>query len=956
MSGRGPLYACAGVARSFATANWLGATMIVLGLGLFFPSATKASHRAQLGLGHRDPAVATDAARALQSEVTGTITTDGTPVTKTISTPGDTITLTFYDYPGNSVSLKMSGTLAAYSIVRILGQPDQNGNTPTIATAQFRNEFVDKTLLPSDHGPVGGIYKITITPPSNQPTGTGTFRLWDVPADNPGTMTIGGAAETMTISTPGQNAYRTFEGEEGQLIFVKFSGSFVYYDSVKVCRGVGFCQDPTKVVASTTFGAGYVADRVSLPARDTYTIYLDPWGPMGETGNATFQIYPVPPDESGTIAVNGSSQVMAVSNYGRRSERLFAGFPGQQVKLSWQNVSMYYYAAIHILDPNGTSIGALTIYGGGTLSRTLSMQGTYKVWLDPPGTFTGNINVTLTGTPGGAMRIVGLADVGETLFAQASFPTPPADEPPTYQWQRCDPMGASCTSPNETTPSYVVRPEDLGQTVRVEVTARNAQGATTLRSTAVRILDTVQSVALRFRPYLLFDLGERWRPLDVPYFLDELLDDGTDHRLCDPAGNCLHSPALSDLASPYKVLDINGTTGNASSFQTPSHLCYKAPGGQDCDKGSYSAIYYEPTRDPALGYLYLDYWFFYRYNDDPIFPEGNHEGDWEGLTVVVDPTGPPNNTGGPVASYVLYATHDENTWSAYLGAPETTHAEGYVAQGTHATYPDPCRPAYGDYCGPFEVSYDGLSPWGRNDETECATNCAIRFENIDGGAWASWDGTWGIDGFFGPGGDSPSSPGQQGRFVCARGGLYGSYAGCPTPPFAGIPAGPLASAWKTSSQSTTQPARSPTVGGPAGAAAICRSWEGTSAALAICQPSLLRRAIRSGNISSRIRPNVRIPGFRGRVTAAPGVTQAIGQPLRAGQVALVRGPLEAGTELVVRIREKNHRWVALFKLPHLQKEARPTVRVSHGGSHPVVALRLDKDDRWLRPRYFAPER
>jgi hypothetical protein len=96
MSGRGPLYVCAGVARSITAADWLWATVIVLGLGLWFPSVTEAGHPAQFGIGHKNLVVATDAPRALQSEVTGTITTDGTAVTKTISTPGDTITLTFW--------------------------------------------------------------------------------------------------------------------------------------------------------------------------------------------------------------------------------------------------------------------------------------------------------------------------------------------------------------------------------------------------------------------------------------------------------------------------------------------------------------------------------------------------------------------------------------------------------------------------------------------------------------------------------------------------------------------------------------------------------------------------------------------------------------------------------------------------------------------------------------------
>ena len=106
----------------------------------------------------------------------------------------------------------------------------------------------------------------------------------------------------------------------------------------------------------------------------------------------------------------------------------------------------------------------------------------------------------------------------------------------------------------------------------------------------------------------------------------------------------------------------------------------------------------------------------------------------------------------------------------------------------------------------------------------------------------------------------------------------------------------------------------------------------------------------------RIRPNVQIPGFRGRITAAPGVTQAIGKPLRAGPTGVLRGPLQPGTDLVTRLRQGNHRWVALFKLPRLAKDAKATLNVTSGGSHPVVIVRAGNGDRPLTPRYFGPQR
>src|SRR5207247_6826861 len=114
-------------------------------------------------------------------------------------------------------------------------------------------------------------------------------------------------------------------------------------------------------------------------------------------------------------------------------------------------------------------------------------------------------------------------------------------------------------------------------------------------------------------------------------------------------------------------------------------------------------------------------------------------------------------------------------------------------------------------------------------------------------------------------------------------------------------------------------AEQPPIGGPAGAASVCASWYGTSAAVAVCQPVVLRAAIRDGTISVRIKPNLRIPGFRGRIVAAKGITQAIGQPLAAGTRATISGPLQAHSEVAAHVRDTDRRWVVLLKVPQLAK-------------------------------------
>lgn len=165
----------------------------------------------------------------------------------------------------------------------------------------------------------------------------------------------------------------------------------------------------------------------------------------------------------------------------------------------------------------------------------------------------------------------------------------------------------------------------------------------------------------------------------------------------------------------------------------------------------------------------------------------------------------------------------------------------------------------------------------------------------------------------------------------------------------------VAALWSATgaSGSSDYRAEQPPIGGPAGAASVCVSWYGTSAAVAVCQPVLLRAAIRDGTISVRIKPNVRIPGFHGRIVAAKGITQAIGQALAATTRATISGPLQARTEVVAHVRDSQRRWVVLFKVPQLAKGR--TARLSVRGANGRPSVTIAVAGRTITPSYFAIE-
>jgi hypothetical protein len=68
--------------------------------------------------------------------------------------------------------------------------------------------------------------------------------------------------------------------------------------------------------------------------------------------------------------------------------------------------------------------------------------------------------------------------VGQTLTANPGTWTGDAPIVFTYQWRRCNPAGRNCVNiPTATQRTYTVQAADLGNTLRVRVTATNASGA-----------------------------------------------------------------------------------------------------------------------------------------------------------------------------------------------------------------------------------------------------------------------------------------------------------------------------------------------------------------------------------------------------------------------------------------------------------------------------------------------
>lgn len=75
--------------------------------------------------------------------------------------------------------------------------------------------------------------------------------------------------------------------------------------------------------------------------------------------------------------------------------------------------------------------------------------------------------------------ISGTAQLDQTLTADTGTWSGTQPITFTYQWRRCDKQGNSCTNiGGETAKTYDIRTQDLGNTIRVRVAAKNADGTT----------------------------------------------------------------------------------------------------------------------------------------------------------------------------------------------------------------------------------------------------------------------------------------------------------------------------------------------------------------------------------------------------------------------------------------------------------------------------------------------
>jgi hypothetical protein len=259
-------------------------------------------------------------------------------------------------------------------------------------------------------------------------------------------------------------------------------------------------------------------------------------------------------------------------------------------------------------------------------------------------------------------------------------------------------------------------------------------------------MSTPAELLERYKPFLKYDSHE-------PYFADSAAE------WTDNPGNVLMRADGTVLARAENGLDLGflGTTysPNAAAANTDvissSKHDYPKQARELHKLPDYANRVYGHVVDDANGDRWLQYWFFYFYNDynliGPFIHAGLHEGDWEMIQIRLRADTP------DLAVYCQHAGSTTRDWRQVDTLPGGERPIVYVARGSHASYFEPGTQWTGHW-------FDHADGKRRSPE--------LKLETVEEGdpqwRWIHWPGYWGDTKKSGDNpldSDSPRGPGAH---------------------------------------------------------------------------------------------------------------------------------------------------------------------------------------------------
>ena len=359
------------------------------------------------------------ATASLSQDITTTISAGGSSVTTGTAYVGQKISLAFNGTAGQRVSLRIASISLSGGISLSLTILKPDGST--LASSGFVNSggnFIDVQPLTAT-----GTYAIVVDPASVSLLNTATLTLYDVPSDVTGSISPGGTTVTTSTTVPGQSANLAFAGTSGHRYSVAVTGASMTgqtggqnWANVLLLKPDGTTLATVASIATTGF-----MEPQSLPSTGTYTVSFHPL--YGSTGTATFALYDVPADPTGSITAGGSAVTTATTVPGQNANLTFGGTSGQRVSvlvsgisLTGQTPSFLNTASAILLKPDGSTLTSQGLPPNPFINtQSLPTTGTYTLRLDPAGSTIGTATFTLYNVPADVTSTVSINGTSTTL-------------------------------------------------------------------------------------------------------------------------------------------------------------------------------------------------------------------------------------------------------------------------------------------------------------------------------------------------------------------------------------------------------------------------------------------------------------------------------------------------------------------------------------------------------------
>jgi hypothetical protein len=238
-------------------------------------------------------------------------------------------------------------------------------------------------------------------------------------------------------------------------------------------------------------------------------------------------------------------------------------------------------------------------------------------------------------------------------------------------------------------------------------------------------MSTTTELLQRHRPFLKYDSHET-------YFADSAAE------WTDNPGNRLLAKDGTELAVGGKTLGLtflgdrypDGRKASAGDRISDPSKKYADQARALHSNPAYANRVYGHAVSDGDGHTWLQYWFFYFYNDynliGPFIKAGLHEGDWEMIQI---------HLRGENPDHAVYAQHkiaEGRDWRQVDILPGTQRPIVYVARGSHASYFEPGTQWTGHW-------FDHADGKRRSPEL----TLEVVDETLPAFGWLRWPGRWG---------------------------------------------------------------------------------------------------------------------------------------------------------------------------------------------------------------------